>query len=154
MEQCWNANLSERLDTQTLFDKMSEIHLLCQNRPDELIQSKTKKYSGINEINSNYTGSRLFKSKVHQFENFPEPKNATEEEQEAFHSKSYCFSIPYNIDDFNNRVLEDNSKSNLSKEFNELQINDIQNNYNREEILSQRMMGHHINIDGMTITMT
>ncbi|EXX64102.1 Cla4p [Rhizophagus irregularis DAOM 197198w] len=78
MEQCWNANLSERLDTQTLFDKMSEIHLLCQNRPDELIQSKTKKYSGINEINSNYTGSRLFKSKVHQFENFPEPKNATE----------------------------------------------------------------------------
>ncbi|POG75403.1 kinase-like domain-containing protein [Rhizophagus irregularis DAOM 181602=DAOM 197198] len=147
MEQCWNANLSERLDTQTLFDKMSEIHLLCQNRPDELIQSKTKKYSGINEINSNYTGSRLFKSKVHQFENFPEPKNATEEEQEAFHSKSYCFSIPYNIDDFNNRVLEDNSKSNLSKEFNELQINDIQNNYNREEILSQRMMGHHINID-------
>ncbi|CAB4479025.1 unnamed protein product [Rhizophagus irregularis] len=68
----------------------------------------------------------------------------TIKEQEAFHSKSYCFNIPYNIDDFNNWVLEDNSKSNLSKE---LQINDIQNNYNREEILSQRMMGHHIKID-------
>ncbi|GET51924.1 kinase-like domain-containing protein [Rhizophagus irregularis DAOM 181602=DAOM 197198] len=36
------------------------------------------------------TCSLLFtSSKIHNFENFLEPRNATEEEQEAFHSKSY-----------------------------------------------------------------
>ncbi|CAB5372173.1 unnamed protein product [Rhizophagus irregularis] len=39
----------------------------------------------------------------------PEPKNATEEEQEAFHSKSYKFYIPDNVNDFNNQ------KNNASK---------------------------------------
>ncbi|PKY36538.1 hypothetical protein RhiirB3_459376 [Rhizophagus irregularis] len=32
-----------------------------------------------------------------------EQRNATEEELEAFHSKSYDFSIPANINDFNNK---------------------------------------------------
>ncbi|GES80179.1 kinase-like domain-containing protein [Rhizophagus clarus] len=148
MEQCWNAIPSERLDIYTLCDEMSEIHLLCQDRPDELTQSKAKEYPEINEISSNYTSSRLFTSKVHQFENFPEPKNATEEEQEAFHSsKSYSFNIPYNVEDFGSKILKDNNKSDLSKEFNKLQINDNQNNYNGEKILSQQMMKHYIDTD-------
>ncbi|PKY50007.1 hypothetical protein RhiirA4_466232 [Rhizophagus irregularis] len=59
--------------------------------------------------------SKNYTSKIYQFENFPEPKNATEEEQEAFHSKPYSFNIPNNIDDFNNSSVEKNvniSKSN------------------------------------------
>ncbi|PKC53903.1 hypothetical protein RhiirA1_478332 [Rhizophagus irregularis] len=46
----------------------------------------------------NYTGSsKLYTSKLHQFDNLPEPRNATEEEQEAFHSNnSYDFHIPNN----------------------------------------------------------
>ncbi|CAB4440032.1 unnamed protein product [Rhizophagus irregularis] len=47
------------------------------------------------------TNSRLSTSKIHHFENLPEPRNAIEEEQEAFHSKLYDFNIPDNIDDFN-----------------------------------------------------
>ncbi|CAB4424125.1 unnamed protein product [Rhizophagus irregularis] len=77
------------------------------------------------------SSSRLFTSKIHQFENLPEPKNATE----AFHSKTYDFNIPDNIEDFNNSndqkinktskmnsIFKDNSKG-LSKVFNKLQIN-------------------------------
>ncbi|CAB4398588.1 unnamed protein product [Rhizophagus irregularis] len=86
-------------------------------------------------------------SKVHQFENLPEPKNATEEEQEEFHSKTYDFSIPDNIEDFNNSndqrinktsrinsIIKGGSKR-LSKVFESLQIsskNDIQNDHKKE----------------------
>ncbi|PKC54252.1 hypothetical protein RhiirA1_542951 [Rhizophagus irregularis] len=65
----------------------------------------------------NYTNSsKLFTSKLHQFNNLPEPKNATEEEQEAFHSnKSYNnFHIPNNIDDFNELSSKKNSTSKIS----------------------------------------
>jgi hypothetical protein len=55
--------------------KIREIHLSYQNMPDELFQSKLKNNS---EIKTKYTSSRLFTSKVHQFENLPEQKNATE----------------------------------------------------------------------------
>ena len=46
-----------------------------ENMPDELFQSKTYKTSRSETI---YTSSRLFTSKVHKFENLPEPRNATE----------------------------------------------------------------------------
>ncbi|CAB5349706.1 unnamed protein product [Rhizophagus irregularis] len=90
----------------------------------------------MNKVKENYTSSRLFTSKIHQFvENLPEPRNATEEEQEAFHSKSYDFSIPDNINDFNGSDKQNSSKSSkiinifkgsskrLSKVFKKLQIN-------------------------------
>ncbi|UZO05803.1 uncharacterized protein OCT59_026142 [Rhizophagus irregularis] len=90
---------------------------------------------------------------VHQFENLPEPKNATEEEQEAFHSKTYDFNIPDNIEDFNNsndQKINKTSKINsifkgdskrLSEEFKSLQIssnNDIQNDYKKETMQQMR----------------
>ncbi|CAB4435782.1 unnamed protein product [Rhizophagus irregularis] len=93
--------------------------------------------------------SKIFTSKIHNFENLPEPKNATEDEQEAFHSKLYDFSIPDNIDDIGkssnqnikntsriSNVIKAGSKK-LSKVFKKLQINsknDIQNSYDRETI--------------------
>ncbi|PKY57033.1 kinase-like protein [Rhizophagus irregularis] len=85
-------------------------------------------------------------SKIHNFENFPEPRNATEEEQEAFHSKSYDdFYIPDNINDF---VKSSSSKNNInsqkfSKMFKKLQVkNDSQEDYN-----NKKTMKHHSCID-------
>ncbi|CAB4491190.1 unnamed protein product [Rhizophagus irregularis] len=89
-------------------------------------------------------------SKLHQFENLPEPRNATEEELEAFYSKPYNFYIPDNIDDFGKSVNQRDSDTLINKDnskilpqvFNELQINssktDVQNNYYREEIMQQQ----------------
>ncbi|GBC47073.2 kinase-like domain-containing protein [Rhizophagus irregularis DAOM 181602=DAOM 197198] len=64
------------------------------------------------------SSSKLFTSKLHQFDNLPEPRNATEEEQEAFHSnKSYVFYIPNNIDDFNKSSSKKNSTSKVNSIF-------------------------------------
>ncbi|GBC12244.2 kinase-like domain-containing protein [Rhizophagus irregularis DAOM 181602=DAOM 197198] len=53
--------------------------------------------SDFETTETNYANSLLSTSKIYQFENLFEPKNATEEEQEAFHSKPYDFEIPNNI---------------------------------------------------------
>ncbi|POG58785.1 kinase-like domain-containing protein [Rhizophagus irregularis DAOM 181602=DAOM 197198] len=75
MEQCWDANPSERPDTYTLLKEIREIKLYYQNNPNELPQLKAKI-----DKEANYTNisSKLFTSKIHKFENLPEPKNATE----------------------------------------------------------------------------
>ncbi|UZO05558.1 uncharacterized protein OCT59_025905 [Rhizophagus irregularis] len=73
--------------------------------------------------------------------------NIINEEQEAFHSKLYDFSIPKNIDDFgqssnqnnkrNSNVIEAGS-TRLTKGFKKLRVNsksvDIQNKYYRDTI--------------------
>ncbi|RIA98267.1 kinase-like domain-containing protein, partial [Glomus cerebriforme] len=145
IEQCWDADPLKRPDIDTLYYIMDEMNLsynqdkLNKNRSVKnffkkkfnlfrLLKPKTNNKSEINEISNietNYTSSRLFTSKVYQFENLPEPKSATEEEQEAFHSKPYNYNIPDNIEDINkssSHTFEDNGKNNLSKVFNELQI--------------------------------
>ncbi|CAB4436671.1 unnamed protein product [Rhizophagus irregularis] len=86
----------------------------------------------MNKVEENYTSSRLFTSKIHNFGNLhDEPRNATEEEQEVFHSKLYDFNIPNNIDGFNesseqnsnksSKVITDSNKK-LSKLFKKLEI--------------------------------
>ncbi|PKY62516.1 kinase-like protein, partial [Rhizophagus irregularis] len=123
MEQCWDADPSERPDTDTLLQKIREIKSYYQYNPNELpqLEAKTDK-----KIKYAYTGSKLFTSKVHKFENLFEPKNITEEEQEAFHSKLYDFNIPKNIDDFGQTSNQDSKRiSNIIKV-------DIQNNYYRD----------------------
>ena len=77
MEQCWDADPLKRPDIGTLKNKMKEFHLLYQNTPNESFQSE------INDnLETNYTSSKLFSklftSKIHEFENLPEPRNATE----------------------------------------------------------------------------
>ncbi|PKC59436.1 hypothetical protein RhiirA1_399951 [Rhizophagus irregularis] len=112
----------------------------------------------MNEANKSITGSKLFTSNIHQFTNLPEPRNATE----AFHSNnSYDhFNIPDNINDFNNSsnqdygstskassILKDDSEE-LSKSFDELQINsneDNQINYEKEIVEQQQIK--NVNID-------
>ncbi|CAB4478758.1 unnamed protein product [Rhizophagus irregularis] len=106
---------------------------------------------------SKHISSKLFTSKIHQFKNLPEPRNATEEEQEAFHSKSYdCFNIPDNIEDFINSndqdtsitssILKDDSEE-LYKSFNELQINSNDDNYGMEIMEQQEVKKHNNDID-------
>ncbi|CAB4427297.1 unnamed protein product [Rhizophagus irregularis] len=145
IEECWDADSSKRPDINTLGIKIREMNLYYQNMPDESFQSEINKNLELDKTN-NSTNSRLFTSKIHQFENLPEPRNATEEELEVFHSKPYDFSIPTNIDDFNNSRNQTskihnfmvNSK-NLSKPFEKLQIND-------EAV--QQTKGSYVNFDG------
>ncbi|POG69986.1 kinase-like domain-containing protein [Rhizophagus irregularis DAOM 181602=DAOM 197198] len=169
MEQCWDADTTKRPDINTLDNKIDEMNRLnYQNElkknksiikklieKTRLSKPKTNTISKINEINNfenNNTSSRLFTSKVYQFKNLPEPKNATEEEQEAFHSKPYSYNIPYNIDDFNDKdvsktsntskssnIIKDDDKK-LSEVFENMQINSNNNyiqNDNKIEIIQQ-----------------
>ena len=96
MEQCWDADPSKRPDCTPLYFKMQEIiqiyhrdtsknqntikkifkklNLLKSSQPKTSKNSETNKKSNL-EI---YYTSNLSTSKVYQFENLPEPRNATE----------------------------------------------------------------------------
>ena len=70
----WDADLAKRPDTDTLLTKIKEIKSYYQNNPGELPKPKTK----IDDKETNCTSSKLFTSKIHEFKNLPEPKNAIE----------------------------------------------------------------------------
>ncbi|POG72984.1 kinase-like domain-containing protein [Rhizophagus irregularis DAOM 181602=DAOM 197198] len=113
IEQCWNADPLKRPDAYTLLDEIKKINILYQNNPSKLAANNNLKINKSNSLNSKDTNSALYTSKLHQFENLPEPRNATEEELEAFHSKSYDFEIPDNIEDFDkssSRTFKSSSK--------------------------------------------
>ncbi|PKY24792.1 kinase-like protein [Rhizophagus irregularis] len=116
MKQCWDADPSKRPDIVTIRIKINEINLFYQSKSNE---SLTQPVDNNNFEMENYiSNSKLFTSKLHQFDNLPNPRNATEEEQEAFHSnKSYDFHIPNNIDDFNKLNSKKNSTSKISTIF-------------------------------------
>ncbi|PKY60880.1 hypothetical protein RhiirA4_520238, partial [Rhizophagus irregularis] len=75
MKRCWDTDPSKRPDIYTLVDKICEINLFYQSQSN--VQLEENNSLEINNSNSlvNYAIST---SKVHQFENFPEPRNATE----------------------------------------------------------------------------
>ncbi|EXX51651.1 Ipl1p [Rhizophagus irregularis DAOM 197198w] len=110
MKQCWDADPSKRPYSNTLWNKIHEINLFYQNESNESLTQS--------EESNNFEIERL-----------PEPKNATEEEQEAFHSKSYKFYIPDNVSDFDK---SNSQKNNTSKVYNILK--DTQNDYKIETI--------------------
>ncbi|PKY31132.1 hypothetical protein RhiirB3_359841, partial [Rhizophagus irregularis] len=81
MKQCWDADPLKRPYAYTLYKKMDEINLYYQKKSNEPTQLEINKNFEINKTSSfktNYASSRLFASKLHQFEFFSEPKNATE----------------------------------------------------------------------------
>ncbi|RGB30578.1 kinase-like domain-containing protein [Rhizophagus diaphanus] len=82
MEQCWDADPLKRPGINTFKKKMNEIMSYYQNKPNELPQLKIK----TNNVTNNNISSRLFTSKIHKFENLPEPKNATEDEDEVYNN--------------------------------------------------------------------
>ncbi|CAB4407560.1 unnamed protein product [Rhizophagus irregularis] len=153
MEQCWDADSTKRPDANTLETEIKKLLLNFQNNQDEsqkqIISNQHQQLSNYYSSNSIDSMSKNYTSKTYQFENFPEPKNATE----AFHSKPYSFNIPNEVDDFNNLNIEKNvniSKSNsVYKVFEKLEINsnyNIQNDYKNETTVQQTKK-HHLNID-------
>jgi hypothetical protein len=94
MYQCWNADPNERPDIKTLWEKVEDINKL-HHQDDEY-------WSGLNSpsnpnfnINSSVMSFLISKSnsRIHNFNNIPNPKNATEEEQ-AYYSTQIEFNIP------------------------------------------------------------
>ncbi|UZO23611.1 uncharacterized protein OCT59_015943 [Rhizophagus irregularis] len=87
--------------------------------------------------------SKIFTSNIHNFENLPEPKNATEEEQKAFYTtRSYDFSISDNTSNHNQYIsinFKDNDSKESSRLFKKLKMEnvEVQNDYERE-IMQQR----------------
>ncbi|POG65865.1 hypothetical protein GLOIN_2v1662347 [Rhizophagus irregularis DAOM 181602=DAOM 197198] len=94
MEQCWDADPLKRPDIDTLRNKMNDIMSYYQNKPNELPQLKLK----INKEIIN-RGSKLFTSKIHKFEKLPEPKNATEDNQNDYNKKTVITQNVNNEDD-------------------------------------------------------
>ncbi|PKC60122.1 hypothetical protein RhiirA1_426268, partial [Rhizophagus irregularis] len=82
MKECWDADPLKRPDAAALCNKIQKNNLYYQNMSDELIKSEIDNLE-MNKVEENYTSSSLFTSKIHNFGNLPEPRNATEEEQEG-----------------------------------------------------------------------
>ena len=76
MKQCWDADPLKRPDAETLSDEIDKLNLYYQSKSSESTQSEenNNNYSLENDTSS----SKLITSKVYQFENLPEPRNATE----------------------------------------------------------------------------
>ncbi|GES80031.1 kinase-like domain-containing protein [Rhizophagus clarus] len=85
MKQCWDDDQLKRPDVCTLMKKLREIYLYCLNNSNEQTWSEINKNFEINKFSfeTNYASSKLFTNKVYHFENFPESRNAIEEEQEG-----------------------------------------------------------------------
>ncbi|PKK72507.1 hypothetical protein RhiirC2_379281 [Rhizophagus irregularis] len=99
MKQCWDADPSKRPDICILRKKIREINLFYQTKSSELSQLEENN----NFEAENYTvSSKLFTSKLHQFDNLPEPRNATEEQE---------------VDDFNKSSSNKNSTSKIKSIF-------------------------------------
>ncbi|PKK70849.1 hypothetical protein RhiirC2_849601, partial [Rhizophagus irregularis] len=143
MKECWDADPLKRPDANALAIKVKKLNLYYQNMSDELFKSEMDNLE-VNKVEENYTSSRLFTSKIHNFGNLPEPKNATEEEQEVLHSKLYDFNVFNNINDFNksneqySKKLSGDSEK-LPKEFINLR--------NSNKIIQQQMKRKDIDID-------
>jgi serine/threonine protein kinase len=76
MKQCWDADPSKRPDINTLRNKIREMNLFYQNKTNE--SSTQPKEINSFELKNSTNSSRLFTSKLHRFDNLPEPRNATE----------------------------------------------------------------------------
>ncbi|RGB30849.1 kinase-like domain-containing protein [Rhizophagus diaphanus] len=76
MKQCWDADLSKRPDIIRLDEKIREINLFYQSKSNE---SLTQPEENNNfEMENCTSSSKLLTSKLHQFDNLPEPRNVTE----------------------------------------------------------------------------
>ena len=76
MKQCWDANPLKRPDIKTLEHKMHKLYVSYQS-----MQNESFRYEINNDdLETNHSSSRLFSntSKIHEFGNLLEPKNATE----------------------------------------------------------------------------
>ena len=90
MEQCWDADPLKRPDIDVCLQKINQIKVYYQN--NELHEPY---HPEINNLKTNYTSSsKIFTSKIHKFENLPEPRNATEG---IYHYILFIFLITFNF---------------------------------------------------------
>jgi serine/threonine protein kinase len=79
MIQCWDADPLKRPDINTLLNKIGKIYKKYLNIPNELEENNDSEINKTNIFETKETSSILFtSSKLYNFENFPEPRNATE----------------------------------------------------------------------------
>ncbi|RIA84301.1 kinase-like domain-containing protein [Glomus cerebriforme] len=99
MEQCWDADPSKRPNIVYIYNEFLKIKLLYHQYENN--EQQINDDSSVNSI------ARKF-SKVHIFEDLPEPRNATE----AFHnndSMQHNLSIPHKIED----ITEQNNSTKI-----------------------------------------
>src|SRR5579864_7215454 len=73
IEQCWDADPNERPDAETLFEKIQKLLLHFQNENGQIVSNQE-----FGTLYRSDSVSKVYTSKIYKFENFPEPKNATE----------------------------------------------------------------------------
>ena len=78
MKQCWDADPLKRPDIVTLLNEMDKLNLYYQNQSNESTQSEENNGLEMDSLENYTSSSRLLTSKVYQFENLSEPRNATE----------------------------------------------------------------------------
>ncbi|CAB4379182.1 unnamed protein product [Rhizophagus irregularis] len=102
MEQCWDADPTKRPDIYTLNKEIRSLYrtYLNNDNDEQQINNITNidnlqlnKNFSINSTNSINTFFRNSSSRVYYFKNLPEPRNATKEEQEAYHSIQFDFDL-------------------------------------------------------------
>ncbi|GBC46977.2 kinase-like domain-containing protein [Rhizophagus irregularis DAOM 181602=DAOM 197198] len=138
LENVENAN-------QNWFEE-AKSHLNLSNKHNDITQCYDELLTQPEENNSfeieNHTSSNILStSRLHHFENLPEPRNATEGELEAFYSKSFDFCIPDNIDDIGKSINKENSTSEISTRFKDVQ------NEDKRETIQQQINKYHDNVD-------
>ncbi|GES84191.1 kinase-like domain-containing protein [Rhizophagus clarus] len=124
MIQCWDADPLKRPNINILHETIMNLYKssIINDSGDD---KNSKKYlsfipfmftssSSKTSRKTNYTSYRTSMSKIYQFMNLPEPKNATEVEQEAFHSKPYDFNVASDIIKYGGNSKNNTSKDNTS----------------------------------------
>src|SRR5579859_3418454 len=76
MEQCWDADSNKRSDARSLLKEIQKLLIHFQNENEQI--NSNYELGTLYRSNSFDFVSKHYISKIYQFENFPEPKNATE----------------------------------------------------------------------------
>jgi serine/threonine protein kinase len=81
MKQCWDANPEKRPKIKTLLDAVKEINMEFR----EENHNESFQHNHLNDLNTSYylnlytsNSNSFVTSKVHRYENLPEPRNASE----------------------------------------------------------------------------
>src|SRR3954453_19065163 len=82
MEQCWDANSEKRPDIETLGNKIGEMNRLNYQNEEWQINNNTNINNsqfdiGSSILSSNSINSSFFGSRIYNFKNLPQPRNAT-----------------------------------------------------------------------------
>ncbi|GBC13726.2 kinase-like domain-containing protein [Rhizophagus irregularis DAOM 181602=DAOM 197198] len=137
MEQCWDADLTKRPDIDALCDEIESLYRSYLNNEND--EQQTNNITSIDnfQLNTNFsinsTNSinsilRNSSSRVYYFKDLPEPRNATKEEQEAYHSIQFDFDLQDGIitevkDESNKRIYFNEGQDDLTINSKKVKLN-------------------------------